>query len=220
MARPKLSAEPRAVAGKAVKHLRRDGKLPAVVFGHGVESQSVQLDAHEFELLRRKTGRNTLLDLTLDGGRPVPVLVHGVQHHPINRSPLHVDLLVVKMTEELTVDVRIVYTGESEAVERMGGVLLHMRDSISVKALPDHLPESVVLNISALDDFDQVLHVSDIVLPGDVTLLTDPSEPVARVQAPRVEEVEEVAEEAEEGEGAAEGEAAAGSAEEPAEAVE
>ena len=200
MSRPKLSAAPREVHGKAVKNLRRQGIVPAVVFGHGVESNAIQFDAHEFELLRRRTGRNTLLDLSLDGKKAVPVLVHDVQVHPITRHPLHVDLLVVRMTEELTVDVQVVLTGESSAVERMGGVLLQLRNTVQVKALPDHLPQSLELDITPLEDFDQVLHVSDIAVPADVTLLTDAGEAVARVQAPRVEEVEPVAEAVEEGE--------------------
>lgn len=217
MARPKLSAQPRAVHGKAVKNLRRIGVLPAVVFGHDVASNAVQLDAHEFELLRRRTGRNTLLDLTLDGGTPVPVLVHGIQEHPISRAPLHVDLLVVRMTEELQVEVSINFIGESSAVERQGGVLLHLRESVQVRALPDHLPQSVEVDISSLEDFDHVLHVSDIVLPPDVTLVTDPTEPVARVQAPRIEEVAEPVEEAAEGEAAEEGAEATGQAAESSE---
>ena len=200
MSRPKLSAAAREVHGKAVKNLRRQGIVPAVVFGHGVESNAIQIDAHEFDLLRRRTGRNTLLDLSLDGKKAMPVLVHDVQEHPISRRPLHVDLLVVKMTEELTVEVQIVLTGESTAVERMGGVLLQLRNSVQVRALPDHLPQTVELDITPLEDFDQVLHVSDIAVPADVTLLTDAGEAVARVQAPRVEEVEPVAEEAVEGE--------------------
>jgi large subunit ribosomal protein L25 len=216
MDRPKLSAQPRSVHGKEVKRLRRSGLLPAVVYGHGVDSSSVQLDAHEFELLRRRTGRNTLLDLALDGGRPVPVLVHGVQEHPISRATLHVDLLVVRMTEELTVEVSINFVGESLAVERMGGVLLHLRESVQVRALPDHLPQSVELDISRLDNFDELLHVSDIVLPADVTLVTDPSEPVARVQAPRIEEVEVPVETPEEA-AAAEGAEAAAEVEETTE---
>ncbi len=215
MSRPQLSAAAREVHGKAVKNLRRQGIVPAVVFGHGVESNAIQFDAHEFELLRRRTGRNTLLDLTLDGKKAVPVLVHDVQVHPITRHPLHVDLLVVRMTEELTVDVQVVLTGESSAVERMGGVLLQLRNTVQVKALPDHLPQSLELDITPLEDFDQVLHVSDIVVPADVTLLTDASEAVARVQAPRVEEVEPVAEVAEEGE-VPTGEAAEGAADEDA----
>jgi large subunit ribosomal protein L25 len=198
MSRPQLSAQPRQVLGKTVKNLRRNGLLPAVVFGRDYESNSVQLDAHEFELLRRRTGRNTLLDLTLDGGRPMPVLVHGIQEHPISRAPVHVDLLVVKMTEELTVEVSINFIGESVAVERMGGVLLHLRESVQVRALPDHLPQSVEVDITPLEGFDQVLHVSDIAIPSDVTLVTDPTEPLARVQAPRIEEVVEPVAEVEE----------------------
>ena len=212
MSRPELSAEARVVHGKAVKNLRRQGIVPAVVYGRDVASSSIQLDAHEFELLRRRTGRNALLDLSLDGKKAVPVLVHGVQEHPISRIPIHVDLLVVKMTEELTVEVNIVLTGESSAVERMGGVLLQLRNSVQVRALPDHLPQTVELDITPLEDFDHVLHVSDIAVPSDVTLLTDAAEPVARVQAPRVEEVAPEAEEAAEGEGVAEGEEAAGEA--------
>jgi large subunit ribosomal protein L25 len=206
MSRPKLSAAAREVHGKSVKHLRQKGIVPAVVFGHGVASSSIQVDAHEFELLRRRTGRNTLLDLSLDGTKAVPVLVHDIQEHPVTRKTLHIDLLVVRMTEELTVDVAINLIGESTAVERMGGVLLQLRNSVQVRALPDHLPQSVELDITPLEDFEQVLHVSDIALPADVTLVTDRGEAIARVQAPRVEEAAPTPEEGEEaGEAAGEG---------------
>lgn len=201
MSRPKLSAQPRSVEGKAVKHLRADGLLPAVVYGRGHASQPVQLDAHEFELLRRHTGRNALVDLSLDGHRPTPVLLQNVQEHPLTRRPLHVDFLVVAMTEELSVDVPISFVGESQAVDRMGGVLLHMRDTVTIRALPDNLPSSLEADISALDSFETMLHVSDLVVPTGVTLVTDGAEALARVQPPRVEEVAEpAAEEAVEGE--------------------
>jgi large subunit ribosomal protein L25 len=121
------------------------------------------------------------------------------------------------MTEELQVEVSISFIGESLAVERQGGVLLHLRESVQVRALPDHLPQSVELDISSLEDFDHVLHVSDIVLPPDVTLVTDPTEPVARVQAPRIEEVAEPVEEAAEGEAVEEGAEPTGQAEETSE---
>lgn len=215
MSRPSLSAQPREIAGRAVKRLRREGLLPAVVYGQARESQLIQLDAHEFELLRRHAGRNALVDLTLDGGRPQPVLVQGIQEHPVTRHPLHVDFLVVNMREERTVDVPIVMVGESDAVDRQGGVLLHLRDTVQVRALPDALPAGLELDITPLDSFDVVLHASDIRLPSGVTLVTDAAEPVARVQAPRVEEEpvvaeaeEEVAEGVAEAEEAAEGEAA------------
>jgi large subunit ribosomal protein L25 len=98
-ARATLVAQHRDVTGKKVAGLRRAGKLPAVVYGHGIESDSVTVDAHEFEQLRRHVGPNALVDLSVDGDKPRPVLVHGVQVHPVNRRTLHVDLFLVRMTE-------------------------------------------------------------------------------------------------------------------------
>jgi large subunit ribosomal protein L25 len=141
--RPNLAAEPRVLVGKKVANLRREGRLPAVVYGHGVSSENVSVDAHDFELLRRKAGQNALIDLSVDGKKARPVLVHGVQVHPVNRRPLHVDLFLVRMTEELTVDVPLVAIGTSSAVENLNGTLLHQLESVRIKALPDHLPQSV-----------------------------------------------------------------------------
>ncbi|HSL97553.1 MAG TPA: 50S ribosomal protein L25 [Candidatus Deferrimicrobiaceae bacterium] len=211
-ARPSLAAEPREVTGKKVARLRRDGRLPAVVYGRDVESSSVSLDAREFEALRKQAGPNTLIDLQVDGGKPSPVLVQDVQLHRVTRRPLHVDLYVVRMTDELTVDVPLVAEGLSEAVTVHGGTLLHVTESVRVRALPDKLPQSIHYSIDSLLTFDDAVHVSDLAIPPDATLLTDPGEIVAKVLPPRVE-IEEapIAEGEEEGE-LAEGEAAEGEA--------
>jgi large subunit ribosomal protein L25 len=216
--RPTLAAEPREISGKRVAGLRREGRLPAVVFGRGLDSTSVSIDTHAFDLLRRKTGPNALVDLSIGGERPQPVLIHGIQVHPVTRRPLHVDLFLVRMTEELTVDVPLVPVGESIAVSTDGGTLLHGIESVKVKALPDHLPQSIEYSIESLVDFDATIHVSDLAIPSDVTLLTDPDEVVARVQAPRVEVEEEPV--VAEGEEAAEGAAAEGESAEGASASE
>ena len=187
-ARPTLAAEQREITGKAVARLRKTGKLPAVVYGHGVDSANVTVDAHGFDLLRRHTGPNALVDLSVDGKKARPVLINHVQVHPVNRRPLHADLFLVRMTEELTVDVPLVTTGESHAVAQLGGTLLHPTENVKVKALPDHLPQSIEYSIQTLVDFDTTIHVRDLVIPADVTLLTDGDEIVAKVQAPRVEE--------------------------------
>jgi large subunit ribosomal protein L25 len=189
MSRPQLSARPRDVRGKAVAHLRKGGVLPAVVYGAGVPSQNVSLDTHEFELLKRQAGRNVVIDLSIEGdGKVQPVLLQAIQEHPVSRHPLHVDLLVVNLEEERTVDVPIVFVGTSEAVAKQGGVLLHLRDAVQVRAKPDDLPSGIELDISPLVDFDAALHVSDLVMPAGVTLVTDPSDAIARVQQPRIEE--------------------------------
>jgi large subunit ribosomal protein L25 len=206
-ARPSLAAASREVTGKAVARLRREGVLPAVVYGHGVDSTNVSVDAHEFELLRRRAGPNTLVDLAVDGRKAKPVLVHGVQVHPVTRRPLHVDLFLVRMTEEMTVDVPLVPVGTAPAVEIAGGTLLHVTESVKVRALPDHLPQSIEYPIDSLGDFDSVIRVSELAFPADATLLTDGDEIVAKVLPPRVE-IEEAPVAAAEGEEAAEGEAA------------
>jgi large subunit ribosomal protein L25 len=218
-ARPTLAATNREVTGKKVAHLRRAGQLPAVVFGRGLESSSVSIDSHAFETLRRHAGPNTLIDLSVDGGAASPVLVYGVQQHRVTRKPLHVDLYVVRMTEELTVEVPLVSEGTSEAVDGLGGTLLHVIEHVRVRALPDHLPQSIRYSIESLATFDDAIHVRDLVVPADATLLSDGDDVVAKVLPPRVEE-EPVVAEAAEGE-AAEGEAAEeGAAEGGAEAAE
>ena len=206
-ARPKLAAASRTLIGKKVAHMRRDGRLPAVVFGNGLASDNVSVDAHEFEQLRRRAGANTLIDLSVDGAASAPVLVYGVQIHRVTRRPLHVDLYVVRMTEELTVDVPLVSEGASEAVETGLGTLMHVIEHVRVRALPDHLPQSIHYSIESLATFDDQIHVSDLVIPSDATLLNDPNEVVAKVLPPRVEEVVEVVEGAADGaaEGTAEG---------------
>jgi large subunit ribosomal protein L25 len=194
--RPVLTASRREVTGKAVARLRRAGQLPAVAYGHHEPSTNLAIDAHDFEQLRRHVGPNTLIDLAIDGKKPKPALVHGVQIHPITRRPLHVDFLLVTMTEELTVDVPLVPVGESPAVELHGGTLLQLVDTIKVRARADHLPQEIAVRVDRLVDFETVLHVRDLDVPAGVTVLTDPDEVVAKVAPPRVEAVPEAAPEA------------------------
>jgi len=205
-ARPTLAAAKREITGKKVAQIRRLGRLPAVLYGHGVPSENVSVDAHEFELLHRKVGNTTLIDVEIDGGKGRPALIYGVQREPLKHRTLHVDLFVVRMTEELTVDVPVTISGTADAVEKLGGTLSHM-STIKVRALPDRLPQSIDVSIDALADFDAVVHVSDLQIPGDVTLVTDGGEIAARVLPPRVEEVVAVAETAADGAPTEEGEA-------------
>jgi large subunit ribosomal protein L25 len=219
--RQSLAAEPREIIGKKVAVLRRAGRLPGVVYGHGVTSESVSLDAHEFEQLRRHAGQNALIDLSVHGKKARPVLVHDVQVHPVNRRPLHVDLFLVRMTEELTVDVPLVPVGISNAVENLNGTLIHQLESIRVKALPDHLPQQIEYSIERLVDFDAAIHVSDLAVPGDVTLLTDPEEVVAKVLPSRLQaEAEALAAETAEAVAEAAAEEAEAAGEVPAEGGE
>jgi large subunit ribosomal protein L25 len=201
--RPRLAAASRSVTGKAVAELRRNGQLPAVVYGHGTASEPVTLDAHEFDVLRRHAGASTLVDLAVDGGKTRPVLVHGIQVHRLSRRPIHVDLFAVRMTEELTVEVPLVSTGHAPAVEG-GGTLVHPVSSVKVRALPANLPESLTYDLGKLDSYDATITAADLIAPEGVTIQADPADVIARVLAPRVEEEVAVAAEV----AAPEGEAA------------
>ena len=214
-ARPTLAAADREVTGKTVTRLRQEGRLPAVVYGHGLDSASVTVDAHDFEQLRRHVGPNALVDLSVDGKKSRPVLVQHVQVHPVNRRPLHVDLFAVRMTEELTVDVPLVATGESPAVTQLGGTLVHPNETVKVRALPDHLPQSLEL----LDRVARGLRGADQRLrPRDPRRRHAPDRarrgdrhgPAPRVEVEEVPEVEE--DEGAEGAEGAEGEGEGGPA--------
>ena len=152
--RPRLTAEHRTIIGKQVSTLRRQGILPAVVYGHGHESEPIQIDAKEFETLRRHAGRNAILDLKVGSATRDPGHPPAGRRAPVQRTPIHADFFVVKMSEEMVVDVPISFVGESEAVKKHGGTLLHQRETVSVRALPDALPSEIEVDISGLEDFE------------------------------------------------------------------
>ena len=197
-----LNATRRTEIGKHVAQLRKTGRVPAVVFGHGLDSIPVSLDAHEFDHIRRTAHTNTIIELKIDGKDKHKVLIHGVQIEPRHRHLVHVDLFELKSGEEVTVDVPLHTTGDSYAVTRLGGTLLHNIDRIRIRALPENLPDSIEYSIESLVDFDTAIHLRDLPIPAHVTLLSDPDEVVAKVAPPHV--IEEPVVEAVEEEPAAE----------------
>jgi large subunit ribosomal protein L25 len=197
-----LTATKRTELGKGAARVRKAGRVPAVVFGHGIESMPVSLDAHEFDVLRKHLHSNTLIELRVEGAEARKVMVHGIQIDPRYRRLLHVDLFAFKTGEEVTVDIALVTVGYSHAVDKLDGTLLHNVDHVRVRALPESLPESIEVSIEPLVDFEVAVHVRDLTLPEGVTLLSDPDEVVAKVIPPAVAEVvaEAPVEEAAEGE--------------------
>ena len=191
-----LKATRRDEVGKKVSHLRKAGQIPAVVFGHGMASIPVAIDAHEFDHLRRTVHPNTILELQLGGKEKHRVLVHGVQTDPRSRQLLHVDLFAIRSGEEVTVEVPLVACGEAFAATKMGGTLLHTVTRVRVRAMPERLPESIEFSVESLVDFDAAIHLRDVPMPAGVTVLTDLDEVVAKVAAPHVTAEEAPAEEA------------------------
>jgi large subunit ribosomal protein L25 len=221
MARKELSVKTRDVLGKKVAQLRRTGVLPGNVYGHNLASVAVQIDADELEQTLRHSTANEVIDLKIAGESEVrPVVVHHVQRHPLTSGILHLDFYQVSLREKMRADVPIVLTGTSEAVVTFNGVLLTGIEALHIEALPLDIPAHIEVDISPMTELETAIHVRDLIVPGNVTVLTDPDVVVAQVASPRVsvegEEPAEGVEEAAEAE-AAEGEEAPATTEESSE---
>lgn len=212
----KLSASMREITGKRSRRLRRDGGLPAVLYGHQTSATPIALDQKEFQTVFARAGRTHLVDLALDGGRAVKVLVREVQTHPRRLGPIHVDLYRVSLREKLQADVPILLTGEAPAVKRGDGDLLFALHQVRVECLPADIPESIAVDVSGLEEIDAGIRLGELRAPENVAILGEADELVVKVSAKKAA-AELEALEAEEAAAAAEAAEAEGAAEAPAE---
>jgi large subunit ribosomal protein L25 len=223
MAEQRLVATPRDGAGKGVaRKLRAAGRVPAVLYGHGMDPLSLSVDALELlHVFHTGAGTNVLVDLEVDGTEHL-AMPREIQRDHIKGKYIHVDFLVVRRDERITLSVPVRIVGESPGV-KAGGVVEHHLWELQVECLPTNVPEAIEADISSLD-IGSSLRVSDLVAPDGVTILSNPEDSVVAVQQPQAPvelEEEEAAAEAAEGEAAAEeGEGAEGAAEQAEGAAE
>jgi len=187
-----LNAAPRKVIGKQVKALRRAGLVPANLYGRSLEPVSLQIDTKTLNRVLMQAGQSRLITLNVQGRDPVRALAREIQREPITGGLYHVDLFAVSMTERIKLDVRIILVGESPAVQRGEGVLVHALNTVQIECLPGDLIDSIRLDISALDKVDAHYAVKDLPVSAGVQILADPDETVVRVTPVREEKVEEV----------------------------
>jgi large subunit ribosomal protein L25 len=173
---------------KAAKVIRREGLVPAVVYGQGKKSVPLMINKVEFEKAYREAGTSQIILLEIEGAGKKNVLVHDVVFHPVTDIVEHIDFLEISMKEKITTEVPLVFSGDSIAVIEMGGTLVTNKDTIEVECLPGDLPHEIQVDIAPLVDYSAALHVSDLVLPSGVELKNDPEEVVAFVEEPRSEE--------------------------------
>ena len=195
----KVEAKTREVSGKgAAGRLRREGIVPAVVYGEGKEACPLELNAHDFELLlRHHAGESLVLDLSIDGKATKKVLLRDVQHHPLTDGVLHADFVEISMTKKMRVSIPLNFAGEPVGVTQDGGVLDLLLREVEIECLPADIVEEITVDVSGLNIGDS-LQVADIQASLGFEIVTDPDIAVASVAAPRIEE-EEVEEEVEEG---------------------
>src|SRR5688572_25459897 len=171
MATARLGASAREQAGKgAARALRREGRVPAVIYGHGREPQALSVPTRDLErLLERHAAASTVFELDLDG-RTSRTLIREIQRHPFKRTILHVDFQELVAGERVSVKVPLVYTGTPAGVRAGGGMLDQVLHEINVEADPASIPGSIEVDVTEMQ-IAQALHVGDIVLPEGVTAL-------------------------------------------------
>ncbi len=190
-----LNAELRTTTGKAVRHLRSAGLVPAVMYGHFTEPVNLQVDERLMGHVLGQAGTNRLIRLSVDGLKDDRrVLVRDLQRDAITHSLLHVDFYEVVMTEKITAEVPVVLVGTSSIVQGGEAILYQGVDSIEIECLPGDLPASIEIDLTPLAAIDDGVQVGDLNLGAAIKILSDPEETVVRILPLEEEIVEEVVE--------------------------
>ena len=222
METPTVTLLPRMVTGKKVRFLRREGMVPVHFYGRGVDSLALQVEAATLRRVITSAGRNVPVRVSIDGRDGEEIcFIRDAQRHPVSEDLLHVDFYRVDVDRVVRAEVPVIMDGEAPAVRNLGGVLLQPFNSLEVEALPLDMPAAFHVDVTGLEDFEAAVRIGDISITGEVTILRDDQEVIARVAPPRIEEEEEeVVDELEEGVEGEEVEGEEGAAEESSEAQE
>jgi large subunit ribosomal protein L25 len=186
-----IKADKREVTGKQVKALRRQGLLPAVLYGRNFPPTSISLDLHDATHTLSHMTTSALVTVVLDGEKHL-ALVRERQRDFIRGTLKHIDFQVVSMEEKLRTSVSVVIVGESPAVKDFNGVLVTGLDEVEVECFPQDLPERIMADVSGLKQIGDAIYVRNLVVSEKVEVLEDPNEVVVVVTAQAAEEVEEV----------------------------
>lgn len=183
----KLKSEKRELFGRKVKRLRKEGKVPANIFGKKIKSVAISVDAKEFSQVFEKAGETQIIDI--DGK---PVIVSNLQIDPISSNYVHIDFRQVDLTEKITANVPVEVEGESPAEKQNLGTVVQQIHELEVESLPADIPEKITVDISSLSEVDQAIFVKDLKIDKKIEVKTDMESIVVKVEPPQKEEVVEV----------------------------
>jgi len=188
-----LTARPRSETGRHVHALRREGAVPAILYGHKISPVSLALDAKELERVWHRAGRTHLVDVKVAGQKAHKALIKDLQFHPRSGHALHVDLFAVNLREKITADVPVIVVGESPAVHDKLGQVQQVVSSLRVESLPADIPAQITVDVSGLKEVDESILLGQIELPKGVALVHhDPEEVLVKIAQVRVREEVEV----------------------------
>lgn len=191
-----LPVEKRTIVGKGVKKLRREGKLPANVYGEDFVSQAVTVDRIAFTKVYRHAKETHVITLSFDG-KEIPVLIQNTQKHPLSNAVLHIDFRKVNLKKKIEASVPFLFVGESEAVAKKGGDLITQTTHVAVEALPDALPESIEIDLTKLVEIGDEIKVADLPKDSNYEVTDEPEKVIVRVNEHKEESIEPKLESAE-----------------------
>lgn len=185
-----IDAKIRELKGRKTEELRREGMIPAVLYGPGIENKDLTVTGKEFANLFRQAGKSSLVGLRVENeAKNFMVLINDLSVDPVSGKTIHIDFYQPDLKKEIEADVPLVFVGESPAVKDLGGTLIKNFDEIAVKALPADLPREIKVDISVLKTFDDAIAVKDLTVAGKVELLKNPEEIVAlAAEAQKIDE--------------------------------
>lgn len=184
-----LTVTKREILGKKLSSLRREGLLPANIFGKDIASQSVSMSLKEFQRIFKKAGETQVVYLTLDT-QEIPVLIQNIHRHPVTHALLHSDLRKVDLTQKLDTHVPVKLVGTSDAVTQNKGVLLTMNTELLVEAYPDKIPSLIEVDIASLKELNDQITVKDLTTNAEYVFKDDPKKIIVRITEHKEESVE------------------------------
>jgi len=182
-----IQAQPRHITGRKVKSLRRQGLVPAVIYGHGFNSLPIQVPLKEFERVYTEAGETTIVYLNLEG-KEYPTIIQDVAKDPISDELLHADFYKVRLDEKIKAKIPLNFVGESPAVKNLGGILVKNISEIEVEGFPQDLPHQIDVDISSLKELKSQILIKDLPVSKKLKVEADPAAIVVLVQEPISEE--------------------------------
>lgn len=187
-----LVAETRNVFGKKLKVARKEGKMPAVLYGKGKKTTPLFVDLKNFKKVLKEAGESTLINIkNPETGATENVLIQDVDIDPIANEPVHADFYIVEMDKSIRTEVALIFEGASPAEKEQGGVLIKVLHNIEIEALPKDLPHELKIDVSKLANIGDQIFIKDIELPAGVKIIAKEDEVVVLVEAHKEEVIEE-----------------------------
>ncbi len=189
MAHVNLLVKNRTIIGNKVKSIRRDNIIPAVIYGLNAEPRNLSIEKGLFRKVFKEAGKTNVIDLTLDDDKTkLACIIQDLDIHPVTGDIRHVDFLAVNLKQKVHASVPVVYIGESKAIKELGGVLNTTVSELEVHALPDEIPSEIEIDISKIENFNDIIKVQDLGINAKYEIDADPELLLVSVTAPSGED--------------------------------